>query len=90
MNLLKKEKIQLKKILKTVADDDQIQLIDQTQILDLSVKEITFISNNLNYITIALTKLGKYKSFGYAGHHVNLVAQAVFKTVQSAAKLVGK
>ena len=51
---------------------------------------ITFTSDNAGDISKALKTLGKYKWFGCAGHHLNLIAQAGFKECQSAAALVNK
>ena len=57
---------------------------------DIMFHDITFTSDNASDISKALKKLGKYKWFGCAGHHLNLIAQAGFKQVQSAASLVKK
>ena len=51
---------------------------------------ITFTSDNAGDISKALKTLGKYRWFGCAGHHLNLIAQAGFKQCQSAAALVNK
>ena len=50
--------------------------------------DLTFISDNASDIAKAIKKLGKYRWFGCAGHHLNLIAQAGFKQVQAAATLV--
>ena len=47
-----------------------------------------FLSDNASDIHKALEKLGKYQWLGCAGHHTNLIAQAGFKNIQSAAKIV--
>ena len=52
--------------------------------------DLTFTSDNAGDISKALKKLGQYRWFGCAGHHLNLIAQAGFKQVQSAASLVKK
>ena len=52
--------------------------------------DITFVSDNASDITKAIKTLGKYIWFGCAGHHLNLIAQAGFKQVQTAASLVKK
>ena len=54
------------------------------------VHALTFTSDNASDISKALKTLGKYRWFGCAGHHLNLIAQAGFKQVQSAASLVKK
>ena len=51
---------------------------------------VTFTTDNASDITKAIKKIGKYSWFGCAGHHLNLIAQAGFKQVQSAASLVKK
>ena len=57
---------------------------------DIVAHDITFTSDNASDISKALKTLGQYKWFGCAGHHLNLIAQAGFKQVQSAASLVKK
>ena len=60
------------------------------QSTDIVYHDLTFTSDNAGDISKALKKLGKYRWFGCAGHHLNLIAQAGFKQVQSAASLVKK
>ena len=57
---------------------------------DILGHDITFTSDNASDISKALKTLGQYRWFGCAGHHLNLIAQAGFKQVQSAATLVKK
>ena len=51
---------------------------------------VTFTTVNGSDITKAIKKIGKYSWFGCAGHHLNLIAQAGFKQVSTAASLVKK
>ena len=62
------------------------QLVTSTQ--SSAYHDLTFVSDNASDITKAIKKLGKYNWFGCAGHHLNLIAQAGFKQVQTAATLV--
>ena len=60
----------------------------QSSDTDIMCHDITFTSDNASDICKALKKIGRYKWFGCAGHHLNLIAQAGFKQVQHAAFLV--
>ena len=51
-------------------------------------KNVTFLSDNACDIHKALEKLGKFQWLGCAGHHTNLIAQAGFKNVVAAEKLL--
>ena len=51
---------------------------------------VTFTTDNASDIAKAIKKIGKYSWFGCAGHHLNLIAQAGFKQVSTAASLVKK
>ena len=51
---------------------------------------ITFISDNASDISKALRVNGKFKWFGCAGHHLNLVVKEGFKKVEAAARLLKK
>ena len=53
-------------------------------------KDLTFISDNASDISKALKVIGKYKWFGCAGHHLNLVVKEGIKKVIGAARLLKK
>ena len=50
--------------------------------------QLTMLSDNAADISKALRVLGKFRWFGCAAHCLNLTAQAAFKKVPVAAKLV--
>ena len=60
----------------------------QTDFSQYSQPQLSFVSDNGTDFHKALNKLGGFRWFGCAAHNLNLVAQAAFKKVLSAAKLV--
>ena len=72
-------------------DKEQLKHAKQSTDVNQSIpKKVTFITDNASDIGKAIKTIGGYPWFGCAGHHLNLVAQAGFKQVEAAAKLVKK
>ena len=70
---------------------EQLKHKKQASDVDLNEpKKVTFITDNASDIGKAIKTIGGYPWFGCAGHHLNLVAQAGFKQVEAAARLVKK
>ena len=64
------------------------QSSDSESIYQSTSHNVTFITDNASDISKAISDIGGYPRFGCAGHHLNLIAQAGFKQVEPAAKLV--
>ena len=72
-------------------DDDMTQVNNDIVTTPENVPgsyNLSFTSDNASDISKALRKCGNFKWFGCAGHHLNVVAQAGFKNVETAATLV--